>query len=66
MNISLKSLNILAFIVILSPIKCYTFSVIIAVYNTGRYLDDSIGSLLNQTINFTNIQIPLVSVYAIC
>ena len=31
-----------------------------AIYNTGRYLDDSIGSLLNQTINFDNIQIILV------
>ena len=61
MNIFFKSLNILVFIVILKPIKCYIFSVIIAVFNTGRYLDDSIGSLLNQTINFTNIQIILVN-----
>ena len=32
-----------------------------AIYNTGRYLDDSIGSLLNQTIGFDNIQIILVN-----
>ena len=41
--------------------KCFLFSIIIPIYNTGRYLDDSIGSLLNQTINFNEIQIILVS-----
>ena len=42
--------------------KCYLFSVIMAIYNTGRYLDDSINSLVNQTINFkTNIQVILVN-----
>jgi len=42
--------------------KCYLFSVIMAIYNTGRYLDDSISSLINQTINFKkNIQIILVN-----
>ena len=36
----------------------FRFSVIISIYNTGKYLDDSIGSLLNQSINFNeNIQI---------
>ena len=48
-------------IVILYPIKCFVFSIIIAVYNTGRYLDDSIGSLVNQSISFENIQIILVN-----
>ena len=42
-------------------IKCFYFSVIISIYNTGRYLDDSIGSLINQTIGFENIQIILVN-----
>ena len=32
-----------------------------AIYNTGRYLNQSIGSLKNQTINFDNIQIILVN-----
>ena len=40
----------------------FLFSVIMAIYNTGRYLDDSIYSLLNQTINFKKkIQIILVN-----
>ena len=41
--------------------KCFLISVIMAIYNTGRYLDDSIGSLFNQTIGFSNIQIILVN-----
>ena len=32
-----------------------------AIYNTGRYLDDSIGSLINQTIGFQKIQLILVN-----
>ena len=40
---------------------CYIFSIIISIYNTGRYLDDSIGSLLNQTIGFHHIQLILVN-----
>ena len=46
---------------ILSPVKCYLFSVIIPIYNTARYLDESIGSILNQTIGFENIQLILVN-----
>ena len=42
--------------------KKFLFSVIMAIYNTGRYLNDSINSLLNQTINFEkNIQLILVN-----
>ena len=47
--------------VILYPIKCFVFSIIIAVYNTGKYLEDSIGSLVNQSISFEKIQIILVN-----
>jgi len=39
----------------------FLFSVIIAIYNTGKYLDDSIGSVLNQTVDKKNIQIILVN-----
>ena len=42
-------------------IQSYVFSVIMAIHNTGRYLDESIGSLLNQTIGFENIQIILIN-----
>ena len=42
-------------------IKSYIFSVIIAIHNTARFLDDSIGSLLNQTIGYKEIQIILVN-----
>ena len=39
----------------------FIFSVIISIYNTGKYLKDSIGSLLNQSINLDKIQIILVN-----
>ena len=41
--------------------RCFTFSVIIAIYNSARYLKDSIGSLFNQTIDFKRIQVILVN-----
>ena len=39
----------------------FLFSVIIPIYNTGRYLNESLNSLLNQTIGFENIQVILVN-----
>ena len=42
-------------------IKCYRFSVVMAIYNTGRYLDKSIGSLLKQTVGYKEIQIILIN-----
>ena len=42
-------------------VENYIFSVIMAIYNTGRYLDDSVFSILNQTINISTIQIILVN-----
>ena len=52
---------IIIFLIILFETKCFIFSVIMPIYNTGKYLDDSIGSLLNQTIGFNNIQLILVN-----
>ena len=46
---------------LLSFDNCFLFSIVMAIYNTGRYLEDSIGSLLNQTIGFKKIQIILVN-----
>jgi len=46
---------------IIVPMNCFTFSVVMAIYNTGRYLDESIGSLINQTIGFEEIQLILVN-----
>ena len=60
----MKIFTLLFYIILLSPsinIKCYIFSVIMAIYNTGRYLEESIGSLLNQTIGYKDIQIILVN-----
>ena len=41
--------------------NCYIFSVIIPIYNAARYLNDSIESIINQTIGFKNIQLILVN-----
>ena len=46
---------------LLSSDRSFMFSIIIAIYNSGRYLDDSIGSLINQTFDFQKIQIILVN-----
>ena len=32
-----------------------------AIYNTGRYLNESISSILNQTVGYQNIQIILIN-----
>ena len=39
----------------------YLFSIIISIYNTGRYLEDSISSIINQSIGFHKIQLILVN-----
>ena len=39
----------------------FLFSVIISIYNTGRYLEESIESVLNQTIKQKAIQIILIN-----
>ena len=61
----MKIYKILIFILLLYNISSleqdYLISVIMAIYNTGRYLDESINSLINQTINYQKIQIILVN-----
>ena len=57
-------LNILFLVILLPKIFIayeFLFSVIISIYNTGRYLNESIGSILDQTINPEKIQIILVN-----
>ena len=43
--------------------KCYyfKFSVITAIYNTGKYLNESISSLLEQSCGFDKIQLILIN-----
>ena len=59
-----KYLKFQFFLLIFFLFSCETsflFSVIIAIYNSGRYLEDSIDSLINQTIDFKEIQLILVN-----
>ena len=53
--------SIFVVLLIAQNINCFTFSVVMAIYNTGRYLDESIHSLLIQTIGYKEIQIILVN-----
>ena len=58
----LNNFYLLLFIIFKYDESKFHFSVIMSIYNTGKYLDDSIGSLLNQSIDFNeNIQIILVN-----
>lgn len=57
----MKIVILILFVFVFHKSECYIFSIIISIYNTGRFLDDTIGSLLNQTIGFKNIQIILVN-----
>ena len=57
----MKLIILIIFVLVFQNKNCFYFSVIISIYNTGRYLDDSIGSLLNQTIGSDKIQIILVN-----
>ena len=57
----MKIIILIIWILIFHNSKCFIFTVIISIFNTGRYLNDSIGSLLNQSIGFKNIQIILIN-----
>ena len=61
MKIILFIIHFIIETLIIVPMNCFTFSVVMAIYNTGRYLDESIGSLINQTIGFEEIQLILVN-----
>ena len=52
---------IIVYLCLVNSIDCFLFSVIISIYNTDKYLDDSITSLINQTIGFDKIQLILVN-----
>ena len=47
--------------IIINNNNSYLFSVILPIYNSDRYLNDSIKSIMNQTIGFENIQIIFVN-----
>ena len=38
----------------------FVFSIIIAVYNVEDYLDDAISSIINQSFDFSKVQVILV------
>ena len=39
----------------------YIFSIIVPLYNTGEYLEECFGSLVNQTIGFDKIQLIIIN-----
>ena len=39
----------------------YKISVIVPIYNADKYLSDCINSIIDQTLNFENIQLILVN-----
>ena len=53
--------SLFLFIIQFSQKICFLFSVIMPIYNTGRYIDEAIFSIFNQTIGFKNIQLILVN-----
>ena len=58
----MKLYHLLSFLLIQTiSNKFYRFSIIIAIYNSGRYLEETIQSLINQVIGFSKIQIILVN-----
>ena len=54
-------INLIIDIFVFQSTNSYLFSVIVSIYNTEKYLNDSIDSIINQSIGFENIQLILVN-----
>ena len=52
---------IIIYLYLIKSSKSFLFSIIISIYNTEKYLQDSINSLLKQSIGFKEIQIILIN-----
>lgn len=57
----MNKILIIIYLCLIYSTDCFLFSVIISIYNTGKYLDDSITSIINQTIGFNKIQLILIN-----
>ena len=57
----MNKILIIIYLCLIYSTDCFLFSVIISIYNTEKYLDDSITSILNQTIGFNKIQLILIN-----
>ena len=53
--------NAIIYLYLIKSSKTFLFSIIISIYNTEKYLHDSINSLLKQSIGFNEIQIILIN-----
>ena len=60
-KLNLKLIYICSLCLNFTSSKKFIFSVIISIFNTGRYLNDSFESIHNQTIGFNKIQIIFVN-----
>ena len=57
----MNKILIITYLCLIYSTDCFLFSVIISIYNTGKYLDDSITSIINKIIGFNKIQLILIN-----